>query len=267
MPQHVDSPAAELRRKLKQQRNALLADISALTMMPFPNLVYRVLADEPGRLESCWHRVRPGLVLVGARRLRERLADSGLTPAFSPEPQEFVTDERRRRLTDVLNAYDSGNSCNAVLITLLLEGARGDAESPLVPVQPPRADAPGERRPLPPMLELDAMSDATREQVLRLARMVDPKGDVVPSLFRHLAGDDGLLNTVAATLRAASLSGDFDRLHNEITARVAATITEWPVPVDPLTDPGTRALIEPFARVIPRMLAVSAVLHSITTEG
>ena len=261
MPQQFDSHAADLNVKVKAQREALLADISALTAMPFPNLVYRVLADEPARLESCWHRVRTGLVLVGARRLRERLAESRLTPARPGEPQEFVNDERLRRLTDVLDFYDSGNSCDAVLVTLLLQGSRGDAESRLV--QPPPAEVPGVRRPLPPMLELDAMTDATREQVFRLARMVDPDGDVVPSLFRHLAHDDVLLNTVAATLRAASLSGDFDRLRDEITATVATTITEWPLPVDPLTDPSTRALIEPFARVIPRMLAVSAVLRSI----
>ena len=261
MPQQFDSHAADLNVKVKAQREALLADISALTAMPFPNLVYRVLADEPGRLESCWYRVRAGLVLVGARRLRERLADSWLTSARSPEPQEFVSDERRRRLTDVLDAYDSGNSCNAVIVTLLLHGSRGEAESRLV--QPLPVEVPSVPRPLPVMLELDEMTGATREQVVRLARMVDTKGDVVPSVFRHLAHDDVLVDTAVATLRAAFLSGAFDRLCDEIISTVATTITEWPVPVDPLTDSGTRALIEPFARAIPRMLAVSAVLRSL----
>lgn len=238
----------------------LSADISGLTGMPFPNLLYRMLAQEPGRLESCWGRVRDGLALVGAPALRARLAGNLPAATVSPTGRSSLDGQQLTLLTDVLDAYDSGNSCNAVLVRLLLEGAPGHPDSPLLQASP--VSAPGARRTLPPMLDLETMPEKARAQVRRLAQLVVPDSDVVPSVFRHFAAAEALLDAVVSALDTASATGELDRISDVVEAEVTRTMAEWPVPVDPVVDSGVRAALEPFATMIPRMLVVSAVLRT-----
>lgn len=67
----------------RRDQTQLFADISRMTGMPFPNLLYRRLAGHPGQLEACWDRVGPGLRLVGAPALRHRLVGPGPGPAVN----------------------------------------------------------------------------------------------------------------------------------------------------------------------------------------
>lgn len=247
------------------RQEGLFADISTLTGMPFPNLLYRLLAEEPGRLESCWRRLRGGLVLVGAPTLRARLLGSLPRPTAPSDARDPLDGQSRTMLTDVLDAYDMGNSCNAVLVRLLLEGTPGHPGSALV--RPSPEQAPAARRTLPPMLELGTMSEQVRARVHRLAQLVDPGSGVVPSVFRHVANDEALLDAVLSALEAASADGELDRVHDDVVDRITRTMAEWPVPVAPIVEPGARAVLEPFPTVIPRMLAVSAVLRATTEDA
>lgn len=256
----TESNSPNTRDETESQRAELFADISTLTGMPFPNLLYRKLAEEPGRLESCWKRLRGGLVLVGAPALRTRLADALPGPAAPLTPRSSLDGRRRTMLTDVLDAYDTGNSCNAVLVRLLLEGTPGHPDSPLAHHTPEQV--PDAHQDLPPMLDLGTMSEKVRAQVRRLAQLVDPDSDVVPSVFRHFANDEALLDAVVSALEAVSAHGELDRIHGEVVAKVAGTIAEWPAQVTPITDADTRAALQPFPKMISRMLAVSAVLRA-----
>lgn len=239
-------------------RTQLFADISRLTGMPFPNLLYRRLAEHPGQLEACWNRVRPGLVLVGAPALKQRMIGAGPAPVGN---DRVLPHERGRRLLlDVLDVYDAGNSCNSVAVHLLLNGAKGTTESSLTRL--PRPGPPQNPPAIPPMLELEAMSGSVRERVLRLALLVEPGGKIIPSVFRHLAGDESLLSSVETTLREAVDAGILDTAYDQIRATLTKTADEWPLPVHPVEDSATRGVIEPFAATIPRMLATSAILRT-----
>lgn len=253
------SSAAEDTEALQKR---LFDDISTLTGMPFPNQLYRVLGKKPHQLESYWRRLRGGLAVVGAPTLRTRLVSELPSPGLPSNAQNTLDGHSQEMLIDVLDAYDMGNSCNAVLVRLLLEGTPGHPDSPLV--QPSREQRLSEHQGLPPMLELEAMSEKTRAQVHRLAQLVDPHSDVVPSVFRHFANDEALLDAVVSALDAASTNGELDRLYAEVGARVTKTMAEWPTQVAPIVDADTRGLLEPFSTVIPRMLAVSAVLRTIS---
>ena len=247
------------------QQAGLFPEISTLTGMPFPNQLYRMLAQEPGRLESCWRRVRDGLVLVGAPTLRTRLVADLPAPTVSSTAQSPLDGQRLTMLTDVLDAYDSGNSCNAVVVRLLLEGTPGHPDSPLVGLVPEQATS--AHPTLPPMLDLERMPEKARAQVRRLAQLVNPDSDLVPSLFRHFADDEALLEAVLSALETASANRDLDRISEDVAAGVTGTIAEWPVPVDPVVDPDVRAALEPFGKMIPRMLAVSAVLRTTVADA
>lgn len=229
-----------------------------MTTMPFPNLLYRCLAEQPGQLETCWDLVRPGLHLVGAPVLRQRLAEAGRTPVGND--RTLPHEGGRRLLLDVLDVYDAGNSCNAVLVHLLLNGAKGTPESPLV--RTPHPGPPQNPPAIPPMLELEAMPGSVRESVVRLARLVEPGGTIIPSVFRHLAADDSLLAAVETTLRAASTAGLLDTTYDQMRTTLTKMADEWPLPVHRVQDSATRAVIEPFAATIPRVLAASAILRT-----
>ena len=112
------------------------------------------------------------------------------------------------------------------------------------------------------MLELEAMSGSVRERVVRLALLVEPGGKIIPSVFRHLAGDESVLSSVETTLREAIDAGVLDTVYGHIQATLTKTADEWPLPVHPVEDSATRAVIEPFAATIPRMLAASAILRT-----
>lgn len=259
-----ESNASNAAEDTEARQERLFTDISTLTGMPFPNQLYRVLAKEPGRLESCWSRLRGGLVLVGASTLRDRFVGSLPSPTAASHAQSPLAGGSQKMLTDVLDAYDMGNSCNAVLVRLLLEGTPGHPDSPLV--QPSPEQAPSVHQGLPPMLELETMSEKIRALVHRLAQLVDPHSGVVPSVFRHFANDEALLDAVVSALETASANGELDRLYEQVVAKVTETMAEWPAQVAPLVDTGTRAVLEPFSTVIPRMLAVSAVLRKISKD-
>lgn len=255
----IESNPSNAGNATEAQQDRLFAEISTLTGMPFPNQLYRMLAQEPGRLESCWRSVRDGLVLVGAPTLRARLVADLPAPTVSSTARSPLDGQKLKMLTDVLDAYDSGNSCNAVVVRLLLEGTPGHPDSPLV--EPAPEQAPSAHPTLPPMLDLERMPEKARAQVRRLAQLVNPDSDVVPSVFRHFANDEALLDAVLSALETASANEDLDRISEDVVTEVTATVAEWPVPVDPVVDPDVRAALEPFGKMIPRMLAVSAVLR------
>lgn len=253
-----------------QPTEQLLAEVSVLTGMPFPNLLYRELARNPSHLAECWLRVRDGLKLVGAPRLRRRIAEGRATSAQAPVTAHMtaahpviprpLNPASRQVLRNVVDVYNTGNSCNSVLVMLLLKGAPGRTPSPLLEEPAPHEAAGPE---LPPLLVLDDMPEQARRQVLHLAQVVDPRSEVIPSVFRHLADDAPLMDAVHATLTAASDDRHLSRVHEEILQRIRQTAAEWPVPVEPIKDEAIRLVIEPFSRVIPRMLAVCAVLGGI----
>jgi hypothetical protein len=240
----------------------LFAEIASWTGMPFPNLVYRTLAEQPGRLEACWSRLRPGLALGGVDDVRAALLAPS-TPSGANQIERRTTpplgSDARADLVVVLDTYDSGNSCNAVLVRLLLDGAPGrEATSPRRNI-----DAPGPARTtLPPMTAVADMTPAARDIVMSLSRIVDPTGAVVPSLFRHLAHDVSLLGAVNDVLSAADSDGELDRRSSAMAARADAAAERWPSSVAPLEDADARALLEPFRRAIPRMLAVSGLVRT-----
>lgn len=262
-------------------RNAVFADISELTDMPFPNLLYRCLGEDPRRLEDCWERVRPGLARIGPRALRRLMFDESnpagtgtsagsksddggsiAAPVLGSSP---IDAEQAAMLVRLLSAYDSGNSCNVVVVVLLLEGAPGDSSSPLLSSAEFRdGEVPTgmDTAQLPEMLEVDDMGTAARESVLRLARLIEPGGRAVPSLFRHVGHDPALLGWIETAVTKAAASRALGRYEHSVRATAAWTASHWPEPVQPLDDDRDRKLLEPFGIMIPRMLATSAVLRA-----
>lgn len=240
------------------ERMQLFADISRMTSMPFPNLLYRRLAEHPGQLETCWNLVRPGLRLVGALALKRRLVGALAGPVVND--RTFPDEGGRRLLLDVLDVYDAGNSCNVVVVHLLLNGARGTKESSLTRV--PHSGPPQKQPAIPPMLKLEAMPGDVRERVVRLSRLVEPGGTIIPGVFRHLAAYNALLASIETTLHAASTAGVLDTAYDQVCATRTKVVDEWPLAVRPVQDSTTRDVIEPFAETIPRMLAASAILRA-----
>ncbi|WP_026531413.1 hypothetical protein [Arthrobacter sp. H41] len=266
---------------VKVGRDTIFADISELTGMPFPNLLYRRLGEDPRRLEDCWGRVRPGLARIGHTALRRLMLDgidsadahapaargpegkiSNARPASGTSP---INPGQAATLLRILSPYDSGNSCNAVVVALLRGGAPGDSSSPLLSTVASTGDAlPTEMvtAPLPPMLEVDDMGTEARNSVLRLARLIEPGGRAVPSLFRHIGHDTALLDWIESVVTDAAESGALNRCEDSVRAVAARTAAHWPEPVQPLDDDQVRKLLQPFETMIPRMLATSTVLRA-----
>lgn len=227
--------------------------------MPFPNLIYRTLAEEPGRLETCWQLVSPGLDIVGSEALVRAVLGPG-SQHRAHHRTSAVSDSQAATLRRVMSVYDRGNSCNAVLVALLRHGTPGEPSQSDLMSDPFREESRRSTQ-LPEMVAIDAMSPSARQVVLQLAALVDPTRAVVPSLFRHLAHEPDLLAAVSEVVQAADQTGRLNQLAKTSQARVEGVIRRWPVPVTPVVDPTTDALLASFQHVIPRMLAVSEVLR------
>ena len=106
------------------------------------------------------------------------------------------------------------------------------------------------------------MSPRAQGLVANLARTVDPSGDVVPSLFRHLAHDEDLLQFIAAVQETSARSGGFARVQHVLTLRITTESYDWPTPVEAMTDATCRAILERFVETIPRMLGLSVLMRS-----
>lgn len=238
----------------------LSEDIMSVTGMPFPNLVWRLLGEDPHRLRSCWGRVREGLNAVGVETLGARILEPTLNAASPLEDACPLDTEKVETLLSVFDAYDAGNACNAVAVRLLLDGSPGNPGSDLL-LPTGRSRRASVRATLPPMFSLTSMTPTARDQVLKLADVLNPTTDVVPSAFRHLAQDPDLLRSLAATLDRANSEGFLQEVSKAAQDAVAATASAWPAEVEPVSDPSAQALLEPFADGIPRMLAVSALLR------
>lgn len=256
MPPHAAPPVS-----------ALLEDIAVATGMPFPNLLYRRLAEHPDQLRHCWQAVAPGLRLTGGPGLRAAVMRPSASPASAPRLPAALPPRLRQVLLDVLECYDRGNSCNAVVVAVLLRGsavAKPSATWRSAPQPWPAAPA------IPPMLAPEAMTPPARAAVGRLATLLDPTGAVVPSLLRHLAAEPELLAAVEAALLAAQDTGELARRVATARRRVGRLATGWPTAVVPIADSGARSMLATFDTVIPRMLAVSMLLREATqmaTDG
>lgn len=238
----------------------LFEDIMSVTSMPFPNLVWRLLGEDPRRLHSCWWRVREGLNAVGVETLGARILEPTINAASPLEDACPLDTEQVETLLSVFDAYDGGNACNAVAVRLLLDGSHGDPGSDLLlPTGIRRRSS--VRANLPPMLGLTSMTPIARDHVLKLADVLNPTTDVVPSAFRHLAQDADLLRSLATTLDRANSEGLLQEVSRAAKDAVAATASVWPAEVEPINDPSAQVLLEAFADGIPRMLAVSALLR------
>lgn len=238
----------------------LFEDIMSVTSMPFPNLVWRLLGEDPRRLHSCWWRVREGLNAVGVETLGARILEPTINAAPPLEDACPLDTEQVETLLSVFDAYDGGNACNAVAVRLLLDGSHGDPGSDLLlPTGIRRRSS--VRATLPPMLGLTSMTPIARDHVLKLADVLNPTTDVVPSAFRHLAQDADLLRSLATTLDRANSEGLLQEVSRAAKDAVAATASVWPAEIEPINDPSAQVLLEAFADGIPRMLAVSALLR------
>jgi hypothetical protein len=244
------------------RRSVLLERVCELTQMPFPNLVYRRLAEKPERLEMCLYRVEAALEQMDPDAVRAavtspRAVGRVIAPRWSLDRPDRTT------LSNVLTVYNRGNALNAVLVELWLNGSTGRSPDSWPARREPPVDV--SLPSLPPMLTLEQMRPSVVMRVQSLAKFIDETQNVVPSMFRHLGESPTSVEWIEECLGAAAEDGTFDTYYLLIQQRIRSVVERWPSVTPAVDDPDVRNILEPFAHTIPRMVVVGHVLQEALT--
>jgi hypothetical protein len=246
---------------------AIFADIRAVYGVGVVNLIWRHLATIPDALPWAWRAIRPlyvdGTVAHAAAGFRAGLS----LPVLPPVPAEVfaslgLTAGALASVRAVLAAYDHTNTMAVIALTAVSEAdgpALRRADREIGPAT--LADI-----PLPPLPPLSAMPPHVAELVVRLNTFgTDAEKPILASMYRHLSYWPpylGLVWSVLAPMQASRA------LHAAIAdtarqARVTAASLRMAAGSPP---PGAREAIVPFiGDVLPKMVAICAMLHAMTT--
>ncbi len=254
-------PLAELREaEAPPAIAALYAKLRAASGVPLVNLIHRHLATLDGVLPWLWHAIRPPLEDGSLAGARARLAAAIRLPPLEPGPADPA-------IAVLVDAYNRGNLTNLILLTALRRALAGDPPHPAPP--PPRLAVEAMLPAPPPLPRLDALPPPTAALVTALAAR--PGGDVVPSLYLHLAHWPAFLAELPA--RASALIDPAAiRAARATTLRLAEAEADAIRPMlaipGPLPDPRALAPIEAFTRtVIPGMVPIGLGLRRLLASG
>jgi len=237
----------------------LYADIRSVLGLPMVNLVYRHLATRPGLLERCWTALRPNLASSAAAAAATEL---GALAALGGPQVSLVAglpEETVRLARATAGAYGRGNALNVLAMFALLDGCCGGAGGEEVP---PPAPA-----PILPMASLDELAPPVAELLdeisLRVVGGEEPR--LVPSLFRHFAGDERLLAASWAVLEPG-LDEALERA-GRVAGRARTLAADLPHPVPKLQDERARDVARRFSKATSRMLVCGELLGAALGEA
>ncbi len=217
--------------------------------LPLVNLIWRHFATLPGVLPWAWDSIAPALPLLSAAAQR-------VVAALEPLPRLAMGAEAAA----LAALYNRGNLNNLVILTALLQGKKGHAETH------PSA-APAMLPPPPPLPRLDALCEKTRREVLALAGMHGHGGGVIPTLYLHLAHQPALLAPLFSALSPMAATGRIAAMRD--TALQAAAIeaealrpylASPPLPPPASLEAARGVLAQFTGKVIPEMIPIGLML-------
>ena len=235
---------------------AVYADIRRVLGVPFVALVFRVLACEPDRLEAIWADLGPNLGSDFASQAASRLVvkpPAGLGVRRSADGVTLDT----VAAAATLRTYRHTNTLNAIGLAALLDGVEG----PLAPGPAGSARRTGET--ILPMADLAALPRCT---IALLEEMSAPiagqeRPIVIPSLFRHFAQDQRLLEFIWTTIRPYIEDSHFSGATAMIGQEARRIASALPYRVRRIEDIESRRIAQRFSRTIPAMIVVGGLVE------
>ncbi len=213
---------------------ALYETIRADTGSRLVNYVWRHLASIDGAAPWLWQVTRandhrPLAALVG------RTADAAAGP-LAAETRPVAPVAMDAAAQDIVAVYNVNNVGNLSRVFMLLEALRrpsGEARSRSAAPAAGRANAPADAA-LPPLPRFSDLSQAELDAIAAIAE-AGPAADsgIVPSLWRHLAVEPGLIERLRAPLAAALASPHFVAAFDDLRARAMTAAADIPLTLPP----------------------------------
>ena len=206
---------------------AIYAELRKLSGAPVVALIFRHLATHPGLLEQIWDSLAPlmqtGLLQETAWKITSESVPADLIPSINGDVRVAVGLERETP-QGVLNAIDAYNRVNPVNLLIMLSLLKR------LELSSTSAKPIASRTWTPPQPISGALSTMVRpvDIPLNLRQLINDMGfgdrskldSVVPSLFRHLAVEPGLLGLLHVVLtpkfRDGSLKAATDALYGKM---------------------------------------------------
>lgn len=256
-----------------QEIQAIYREISGLSGIPLPALIWRHLATHDGVLDEAWTAVRPlyasGIIQEAAWQVAARALQGETSVVSRAKLREVrLAPEVEAAYERVLHSYNRSNPINAIAIRLLLAGMAPGAPQHGVPVATSLWTPPSPIEGLPPMAPVAEIRVVERQQINRLA--AEPSIDrsrVVPSLYRHLVEWPALIRLIHNDLEPRIRSGELPALLARVTAALDAEIArlEPHIPALPrlAAMPGLGAVMAQFSGgLIPEMIVIGHLLRN-----
>ncbi len=248
-------------------------DFKASIGLPMVNLVYRHMATTPGCLEWAWAPLRPLFVGGAIASEAERLvAGLGLGDQWSIARDELrdagVDAAAESAITRTLEAYNRANPMNLIAMAVLTRELEDRA--PVNGEAPPQT-GPMPPRPisaLPPMADINALPEETREVLGVLAAQAGVGGTaVVPTLYRHLTEWPGYLDIAVSAATRLVDDGSLDREASALQEEAHRAANRMPRYATGLPAPSASqrnnllGLIDLFPTAIARMIVIGVHLR------
>jgi hypothetical protein len=249
-------------------------DIRSVTGVGVVNLIWRRLAVTEGALPFAWNSVRPvyasGRIAAEGRAFRRQLRP----PTLPLLPKSAlvaagVDGFALRNIRAVLDSYDRTNAMNLIGLTALLarlNGASGPGGAAIDSTPEPKLP------PIPPLPALDALDPGMRAMVDMLNDFGEEDGQVIASMYRHLAYWPGYLALCWALLAPLAANGSLSKAlgaARQMAAAQAASVA--PDLASPATDvdaavvADVQAVLTLFTQhPIAKMVTICRVLASAT---
>ncbi|MGE0767872.1 MAG: hypothetical protein AB7L90_15520 [Hyphomicrobiaceae bacterium] len=253
--------------------SGIYSEISHLSGIPLPALIWRHLATYSGVLPEVWSALRPiyvaGLAQDAAwQTVAATLAGIAAGPDRRALEAAGLGSDVIEAYDRVLQSYNRANPVNFIGVRLLLV-QMSDGQSN----RQPRVDTPKEWVPpspitnLPPMVPVSDIPPRMRGLIdgLGVAPNID-RSQVVPSLYRHLVPWPVLLQLISDELSPRLASGDIARLVRTVSTALEAEVARLADRVGPLPAlsrvPAVRDVLESFSGLIPEMVVIGALLRN-----
>lgn len=255
---------------------AIYEQIMTATGVGSPALIYRHFAVFPGFLDWVWDVV--GSDLESGQLAAHALGVTGDVPvAKLPEMSRQdimacgVSSDDCTLIKAMLATYNRMNPVNLGLMATvreILAGTASAAESTAALPRRAPVTAPDAIK-LPAPLTLDEMQPDVRAAVLMLsAGIPNTGGQVIPTLYRHLAIWPRLMLAIAPGLGAAMQRGDIQSRMDDLMAGMAPVIADVQsramsrgLASAPLEDPAAMVrTLDSFLYTIPQLIVVGTAL-------
>ena len=256
---------------------AIYNQIMTATGVGSPALIYRHFAVFPGFLDWVWDVVgadlKSGQLAAHALGITHDIAVAKLPPMQRDEIIAYgVSAEDCTVIKAMLATYNRMNPINLGLTTVreILAGTATAAESTAaLPRRDPVAAPTASKLPAP--LNLDEMQPDVRAAVLMLsAGIPNTGGQVIPTLYRHLAIWPQLLLAIAPGLGDAMQRGEINSRMDDlmaamapVTADVQSRALSRGLAPAPLEDPAAMVrTLDSFLYTIPQLVVVGTALNA-----